>query len=102
MVVLVQYQDIKLSEAATVEAYDRVMNEENYDGDIASGSVRDYFLNQSENKLKLHFDVVGPITLSQNRKYYGSAEEAGKERVDEMMAEAVKLAKEQNPDFQYI
>ena len=77
------------------------MNEENYDGDIASGSVRDYFLNQSENKLKLHFDVVGPITLSQNRKYYGSAEEAGKERVDEMMAEAVKLAKEQNPDLDF-
>ena len=101
LVVLVQYQDIKLSEAATVEAYDRVMNEENYDGDIASGSVRDYFLNQSENKLKLHFDVVGPITLSQNRKYYGSAEEAGKERVDEMMAEAVKLAKEQNPDLDF-
>lgn len=101
LVVLVQYQDIKLSEAATVEAYDRVMNEENYDGDIASGSVRDYFLNQSENRLKLHFDVVGPITLSQNRKYYGSAEEAGKERVDEMMAEAVKLAKEQNPDLDF-
>lgn len=101
LVVLVQYQDIKLSEAATVEAYDRVMNEENYDGDIASGSVRDYFLSQSENKLKLHFDVVGPITLSQNRKYYGSAEEAGKERVDEMMAEAVKLAKEQNPDLDF-
>ena len=101
LVVLVQYQDIKLSEAATVEAYDRVMNEENYDGDIASGSVRDYFLNQSGNKLKLHFDVVGPITLSKNRKYYGSAEEVGKERVDEMMAEAVKLAKEQNPDLDF-
>lgn len=101
LVILAQYQDIKFSEAATIEVYDRVMNEENYNGPVASGSVRDYFLHQSNNKLKLQFDVVGPVTLSNNRSYYGSAVKSGKEKVNEMVMEAVKLANEQNPELDF-
>lgn len=101
LLVLAQYEDIKFSEAATAEAYDRVMNEENYSGTLAAGSVRDYFLAQSGYQLKLVFDVVGPVTLSNKRAFYGSAQTTGKERVDEMVMEAVKLAHEQNPELDF-
>lgn len=101
LVILVQYQDIKFSEAATVEAYDRVMNEKNYSGTLSTGSVYDYFLSQSDGKLELIFDVVGPVTLSQNRVYYGGLEPLGYERVDDMMIEAVKLAREANPTLDF-
>lgn len=101
LVILAQYQDIKLSKESTVEAFDRVMNEENYDGPLSYGSVRDYFLAQSSSKLKLHFDVVGPVTLSKNRAYYGAKNEAGRENVSGMMKEAVKLAVEANPDIDF-
>lgn len=101
LVILAEYQDIKLTEKATQEAYDRVMNEENYSGPIASGSVRDYFLNQSGDKLKLSFDVVGPVTLSQKRSYYGSSEGTGAEKVPQMVEEAVKLAREKDPGLDF-
>ena len=101
LVILAQYQDVKFSQAATLEAYDRVMNEENYTGTISTGSVRDYFLDQSDRQLTLKFDVVGPVTLSQNRAFYGSSQATGRERVDEMMMEAVKLADEQNPELDF-
>ncbi len=101
LVILAEYQDIKFTPAATHEAFDKVMNEENYTGPIASGSVRDYFLDQSEGKLKLTFDVVGPVTLSHDRAYYGSAQGTGSEKVPEMVEEAVILAREKNPELDF-
>ena len=37
-----------------------------------SGSVKDYFLAQSYNKLEIDFDVVGPYTAKDSMAYYGS------------------------------
>lgn len=101
LVVLAQYQDIRFSSAVTAELYDQVVNERNYQGELATGSVRDYFQDQSDGRLDLEFDVVGPVTLSKNRAYYGSAVETGKERVDDMVSEAVKLAKAMQPDLDF-
>jgi immune inhibitor A len=33
--------------------------------------VKDYFIDQSRGQFELDFDVVGPVTLSNNRDYYG-------------------------------
>lgn len=101
LIVLAQYQDVKFSKDATVENFNRMVNEENYDGPYAFGSVRDYYLAQSHGQLKLNFDVVGPVTLSQNMEYYGSKKKYGEERVPEMISESVKLAKEANPNLDF-
>lgn len=44
-----------------------------------SGSARDYFRDQSLGKFTPTFDVFGPITLDNNRIYYGGNERNGKD-----------------------
>ncbi len=101
LVVLAQFQDVKFSQAANTQMYNEIVNKENYTGEYASGSVYDYFHDQSNGQLKLEFDVAGPVTLSKNRAYYGSAREAGYERVSDMIIEAVSLAKKEQPDLDF-
>lgn len=91
LVILAEYQDVKFSGKATQQDFDRLMNEDHYSGELAFGSVKDYFKSQSDGKLDIHFDVVGPVTLSKDRAYYGS-EANGREKVDEMAEEACILA----------
>lgn len=101
LVILAEYQDIKFSENATKENYDQLMNQTGYSGDIAAGSVKDYFYAQSSGQLELDFDVVGPVTLSKKRAYYGSAAKTGRENVSEMVEEAVKLARIEAPEIDF-
>lgn len=98
LVVLAQYQDVKFCDKTTREAFDKLINEKNYTGDLASGSVRDYFLDQSGGQLDLQFDVVGPVTLANNREYYGGDNEGT--NVPKMIEEACVIAdQEHNIDF---
>lgn len=48
-------------------------------GGTISGSARDYFRDQSLGLFTPTFDVFGPITLDNNRIYYGANERAGKD-----------------------
>ena len=74
IVILVNFQDVKLQDANTTEYFRRVANEEHFnDGDFV-GSVHDYFYDQSGGKFDLEFDVVGPYTMSNNMSYYGTNE----------------------------
>ena len=71
LVILCEYQDVKLTEAATVEHYDRICNEPGYSSDATYGSVIDYFTAQSDGKFTPKFDIFGPVTLPHERAYYG-------------------------------
>ena len=44
------------------------------------GSARDYFRTQSFDKFSPSFDIVGPITLSQKRSYYGANNSSGNDK----------------------
>lgn len=104
LVVLAEYQDVKFSKKATAQDFEQLINAVNYSGEFAFGSVRDYFLDQSNGKFDVDFDVAGPVCLSQNREYYGKGSAngggLGGERVPEMVEEAVTLAYNQyKPDF---
>lgn len=48
-------------------------------GGTISGSARDYFRDQSLGLFTPTFDVLGPITLDNNRIYYGANERNGKD-----------------------
>ena len=58
------------------------------------GSVKDYFLAQSNGQFELDFDVVGPYTLSQNMAYYGAHGKNGLHDVKpgHMILEACQMA----------
>lgn len=73
LVVLVDFKDKKFADGHDLEYYKQIINGKDFidptEGYV--GSVRDYFLAQSNGQFELDFDVVGPVTMSQNYGYYG-------------------------------
>ena len=106
LIILVNFQDTKFqtSDAETQTLYNNVANTQGYSDDNGfSGSVADYFKDQSRGVFNLTFDVVGPVTVSQNAAYYGEndAKTEQDSRPAEMVIEAVNLvAKSQVSNWQ--
>ena len=102
-VILIQYQDVAFSEGELVHAgYTQRVSQEGYTGGRDYGSVRDYFLAQSGGLFDPQFDIIGPVTLANNRAYYGANTPSGDDiRPGEMVLEACTLAKTEGliPDF---
>jgi M6 family metalloprotease-like protein len=93
LVILVNFQDREM--LYELEEYNNFFNREGYKGFGMSGSVHDYFHDQSYGAFDLSFDVVGPVTVSKEMSYYGSnIDEVGgrDQHPAEMIAEAVTLA----------
>lgn len=74
LILLVEYQDVKLTPEATKEHYEALCNEKGYSSEAAHGSVLDYFTDQSNGAFTPAFDVFGPLTLPRERAYYGASE----------------------------
>ena len=87
LVILVQYTDVTFHESdEEVYAYfDGMLNEKDFDGHRARGSVRDYFLESSMGKFSPTFDVYGPLTLAHNQAYYGANDWYGNDQHPEQM-----------------
>lgn len=94
LVFLVEYQDVKFTTANAHDVFTRQLNESGYSDYGATGSARDYFLKQSDSIFNPHFDVFGPVTLPQNRSYYGANDAYGNDRNPQyMMLHAAELLK---------
>lgn len=91
--ILMEYKDLKFNPENDNEAFSNLINEIGYSRpEIGhNGSVRDYFLAQSNGQFDMEFDVVGPYTTKNNFAYYGS-------HTWELAEEAVTAA---NPDVNY-
>lgn len=95
LIILAQYADVKFSPAGTREAFDAQMNQPGYAEYGATGSARDYFTDQSNGVFFPHFDIVGPVTLSHEMKYYGENDFYGADlNLAAMIAEACTEAHE--------
>lgn len=103
LVLLIQYDDIKFSEGnQTKVQYTKRISQKDYTDGRDHGSIRDYFIAQSRGKFDPQFDVIGPVTLSNNRAYYGANNRDGDDiRPGEMIKEACEVAKNEGliPDF---
>lgn len=97
LVILVQFKDTKFSSGNDQEFYDRFCNEQGFTTTYGhSASVKDYFADQSNGTFEFDFDVVGPVTLSQNHSYYGANGSNGDDaRAELMVRDACRLAKNQ-------
>lgn len=73
LIILVQFSDVKFEDKHTRDYYNRVVNEIGFNdpSDGFVGSVKDYYLAQSNNQMEFDFDVIGPITLNNGYAYYG-------------------------------
>jgi M6 family metalloprotease-like protein len=74
LILLVEYQDVKLTPQATLEHYEQICNQAGYQSEATHGSVLDYFTSQSNGRFTPRFDVFGPLTLPRERAYYGMAD----------------------------
>lgn len=98
LVVLVDFKNKKFADGHDLEYYKNVINGKDFTDEEEGyvGSVRDYFLAQSNGQFELDFDVVGPVTMSKNYGYYGGDSEYQKDdKVYEMIKEACDGIKDQ-------
>lgn len=70
LVLLVEYPDCRFTYDA--DTFRRMLTEEGYRDDGATGSALDYFSDQSRGLFTPDIEVVGPIMLPHPRAYYGS------------------------------
>ena len=83
LVILVEFEDVAFKDPKNVltlrprekdvkTLYENMLNKVGYTNDNgAIGSVHDYFLDQSNGKFDLTFDVVGPVKLKHPHQFYG-------------------------------
>lgn len=71
LIVLVEFADMPFQESNTRDLFERIANERGFDEQGFTGSVKDYFYDQSYGTFELDFDVVGPVAMPNNYAYYG-------------------------------
>ncbi len=94
-VIMVGFADKQFQKTTTREKIQRLYSEEGYnDEPNAIGSVRDYFIDQSNGMFVPEFQVVDSITLSRGYAYYGAnGSGTGKDaNVDTAVREAIDSA----------
>ncbi len=85
--ILIGYTDKAFTK--TQAQFDNLFNQVGY----STGSVKDYYLENSWNLFNLTVTVAGPFTASQNMAYYGANDSNGDDvRPRELVTEAVNLA----------
>lgn len=92
LMILMEFSDRSFVAGHNVSTFSRVANEIGYSEYPFEGSVKDYFLAQSNGQFELDFDVVGPVKVSQKSSYYAGRD--GLERVTDMIREATLLAED--------
>lgn len=100
LIILVQYKDKKFKFGHNQKMYNRIANETGYANSLGFvGSVKDYFLAQSNGQFELDFDVVGPYILNHEYAYYGAPSGNSHDvRPCDMVYDACRLA---DPDVNF-
>jgi len=89
--ILIGFTDLAFTK--TNADFDMLFNQINYTGEGATGSVKDYYLENSYSQLNLNITVAGPYTASQNMAYYGADYGSSHSiRAGELITEAIIAA----------
>lgn len=101
LVILVNFADCSFS--YTKDDFDAWLNEPGYSTDGGTGSVKDYYRDNSMGAFVPNFTVVGPYTLANEQAYYAANDASTGEDVNpyEMVSEACHMAKEDNPGLDF-
>ncbi len=93
LVILVNFKDTKFNASNKQEAMDDLMNSSSYTHNGATGSVRQFFSDQSGGQYKPDFDVIGPVTLANTVAHYGANDSEGNDVLPgDMVVEACSIA----------
>ncbi len=89
LVILVQYQDVTFTLDDPHDYFSRMLMQPGFNDYGGTGSAHDYFIDSSNGQFNPQFDLVGPVTLSHNRSYYGGNDWWGNDQhPEEMVIEA--------------
>lgn len=100
LVVLVNFTDSTFR--FTNGDFDRWLNEKGYSQNGGTGSVKDYYRDNSMGQFVPNFHVVGPYTLAHEAAYYGGNDASGSDQDPRaMVREACELAKQNNPGLDF-
>lgn len=93
-IILAAYTDVPFTVEEVRQVWDDIANKPGYSGHGAMGSMADYFLEQSRGQFRVTFDVLGPVTLPQERAYYGKNSSAYSvdSNISRMIKDACDLA----------
>lgn len=93
LVILVNFKDTKFNASNTLVAMNDLMNSSSYTDNGATGSVRQFFSDQSDRQYIPEFEVIGPVTLTNNVAHYGSNDASGDDKLPgNMVVEACSIA----------
>ena len=70
-VLLVAFQDVGFTLSDPQSHFNNLLNQHGYSVNGATGSVQDYYYENSDGQFKPIFDVYGPVTLPHDMIYYG-------------------------------
>lgn len=90
LIILVQYKDVSFTVANPLAYFEDMVNGENFTQYNGTGSVLRYFTDQSNGKFTPQFDIKGPVTLPNNRSYYGANVNDEDKAAEEMVVHAVQ------------
>lgn len=100
LVLLVAFEDKAFVSPTANNDFYRLKNELGYSDNGATGSVRDYYRDNSNGVFDPEFVVMGPYTLSKPMSYYGANNDAGNDNDPRrMVIEAAWLANQEGVDF---
>lgn len=72
LILLIEFTDIRFTVPDPQTAFSNLLNEKGYSANGATGSVKDYYLDNSCGKFDPVFDVVRPVQVSRSCSYYGA------------------------------
>ena len=98
-VILAEFSDVTFKQGNDIARFDRHLNGENYTEEGGPGSVRDYFMAQSDGQFRPRFDVLGKVKVSKRRADYGANSGGDDKNATGFIAEAVDSAEAHGIDF---
>lgn len=98
LAILVDFPDMKMT--YTQKDFDHWLNVDGYYG---TGSVRQYWIDNSRGKFSPKFTVVGPYRMSNRTSFYGAPDQVGNPDADprSMVREAVLATKADHPELDF-
>lgn len=92
LIILVEFSDVDFRSENTLTAFQAMFDSESYSYNGATGSAKKYFEDQSFGQYKPIFDIVGPVKMPNDQKYYGTNDRYGSDsHPDDMVITACQM-----------
>ena len=99
LVVLVEFSDKSFSVSSPKQAFTDLLNQRGYSGNGGTGSVWDFYNDNSGGQFDPIFDVYGPVKLDNNMAYYGGNDSNGNDQRPEVALYHACLKLDSQVDF---